>query len=507
MKHEKIIWIVIFILGLGVRSTDLFHPVDTGTWRESDESSIARNYYRNGMDFLHPQIDWGGYGPGYVESEFPVYPYLIALSFKLFGSWEPTGRIISFLLSLGTLIIFFRLSRYLFNKRTAIAVSCFFTLNPLLLIISNSIQPESLMFFFYILAAYSFIRWVDSESKKDYLLTFIFTALTLLCKISAINIGILFALIIFIKKGWRYAFKPKVILLAILTVIPSFIWYTYCHRFYLLYGNSLGLANEYPWLGWDFFTNPYFITGIIKQELVHIWTYAGPIIIILALVSTKMIKRQYIIFPVCWLAAAVIFYIIAARTTADSWAAYYHIFSVPSVSMLLGISVIEIYDRYFPKMDLNFTPLIIISNFLKRSFINVILFLFVSFYVAYSLRYLILTNKPSYYKTSGYYECKDRLSDIIPRGSLILVSGGRKMDGKYPTAYNSSYFFFWLDRKGYNISLEDQSIENVLAFKEKGAEYYIAEIGAMNVKPGFEDVMCRRFKAEFEGNGIILFKL
>ena len=507
MRYEKIIWIVIFIIGFGVRSTNVFHPIDTGTWRENDESSIARNYYRNGMDFLHPQIDWGGNGPGYVESEFPVYPYLMALSYKLFGFWEPTGRIISFLLSLGTLLIFFRLSRYLFNKKTAIAASCFFALSPLLTIISNSIQPESLMFFFYIFAGYSFIRWIDSESKKYYLLTFIFTALTLLCKITAINIGILFTLVILIKKGWRFAFKPKVILLALLTVIPSLLWYPYCHKFYILYGNSLGLANQYPWVGWNFFTVPYFITGIIKQELVHIWTYAGPAILILGLVSTKMIKRQYIIFPVCWLAAAVIFYIIAARTTADAWASYYHIFSIPSVSMLLGISVIEIYDKYFPKTDLNSKPFVFISNFLKSSFINIIMFLFVSFYIAYSFRYLIITNKPSHYKTSGYYECKDRLAEIIPGGSLILASGGRKLDGKYPTAYNSSYFFYWLDRRGYNISLEDQTIENVLAFKEKGAEYFIAEIGAMNTKPGFEDLMRKRFKAEFESNGIILFKL
>ena len=135
------------------------------------------------------------------------------------------------------------------------------------------------------------------------------------------------------------------------------------------------------------------------------------------------------------------------------------------------------------------------------------MFLFVSFYIAYSFRYLIITNKPSHYKTSGYYECKDRLAEIIPGGSLILASGGRKLDGKYPTAYNSSYFFYWLDRRGYNISLEDQTIENVLAFKEKGAEYFIAEIGAMNTKPGFEDLMRKRFKAEFESNGIILFKL
>jgi hypothetical protein len=80
----KIAWILVFILGLAVRSTELFHPIDRNEWRESDMASIARNYFRNGMDFSHPQIDWDGSGPGYTESEFPIYPYLLALSYKLF---------------------------------------------------------------------------------------------------------------------------------------------------------------------------------------------------------------------------------------------------------------------------------------------------------------------------------------------------------------------------------------------------------------------------------------
>jgi hypothetical protein len=498
MRYEKIIWIVIFILGFGVRSTDVFHPMDTGTWRENDESSIARNYYRNGMDFLHPQIDWGGNGPGYVESEFPVYPYLMALSYKLFGFWEPTGRIISFLLSLGTMLVFFRLSRYLFNQRTAIAASCFFALSPLLMIISNSIQPESLMFFFYILAAFYFIRWIDNESGKNYILAFVFTALTLLCKITAINIGILFTLTILIKKGWRYAFKPKVILLAILTVAPAFTWYQYAHRFYLLYGNSLGLSNEYPWVGWDFFTNHYFLKGIITQELVHVWSYSGLFIFLLALVSTKLIRRQYLIFPVCWLLAVGIFYVIAARTTADNWAYYYHIFSVPSASMLMGISVIEIYDRYFP---------VKLTEIKQRGLVIACSFLLLLFLAGYNLRYVIHTKSPVY-KTSAFYECKNSLSDLIPDGSLILATGGVCADNdNYPVAYNASYFFYWLDRKGYNLCIGDQSIENVEAFKLKGVKYYIAEVIAMEQTKGFEDIMRKTFKIEMECNGIVLFKL
>jgi hypothetical protein len=506
MKPTRIFWFIIFIIGLAVRSTELFHPVDTSEWRESDVSSIARNYYRNGMEFTHPQIDWGGTGPGYTESEFPVYPYLIALSYKLFGIWEPTGRIISFLFSFGTLIIFFRLSSYLFTKRTALVVSSFFALSPLLMITSNTIQPESMMFFFYILSAYSFIQWMDNQSTKYYIWTFVFTALAILCKLTAINIGIFFVLLIITNKGWKFLLTPKVILLGALSVLPSIIWYSYSHSFYIKYGNSLGLSNQYAWIGPEFFTNSMYIRGIVKQELLNVWSISGPLIVLIALFSTKLVKNKNIILPACWFASAFIFYIIAARSTSSPSSYYYHIFSIPSASMLIGISVVAIYEKYFPSMNLRSEPSADSRNVGKSRLVMLVTFFLVLFFLAFGFKYLS-QSKHSVFKTLDYYACKSNLEEIIPKNSLILVSGGICSQGKYLKAYNASYFFYWLDLKGFNICIGDQTIDNVMAFKAKGAKYYIAEIRAMKQQEGFEDIMRKKFDVELESNGIVLFKL
>ena len=43
------------------------------------------NYYREDMNLLKPKIDWRGDGPGYTEMEFPIYPWLIAGFYKIFG--------------------------------------------------------------------------------------------------------------------------------------------------------------------------------------------------------------------------------------------------------------------------------------------------------------------------------------------------------------------------------------------------------------------------------------
>ncbi|MEO6837817.1 MAG: glycosyltransferase family 39 protein [Ginsengibacter sp.] len=509
MKQIKFIWVLIFIIGSFLRSTELFHPIDTESWRESDMAAISKNFYQHGMDIFHPQIAWDGSGPGYTESEFQVYTYLIAISYKIFGVWEPTGRIISFLFSLLTMLIFFRFCRYLFDSRAALACSAFFALSPMLMVISNTIQPDSVMFFFYVGSAYYFLRWIDNQSKRDYFLAILFTSLGILCKLTAANIGIMFVLFIIYKKSWRFLLKPKVLLFGLLSLLPSIIWYSYCHQFYLHYGNSLGISNEYAWVGWDFFTNRSFIHGIYINELFNVWTRPGRIIVLLAIVFTKLIKKESTIISVFWLIACAVFYVIAMRTTSADWAFYYHIFSVPAASVLLGSSVVELYNKYSPLLYLKRKTTIDRLNFIKSILIIFFLALSVSYFVIDSIKYLNQSHsKYAVFQTSPFYSCKKILSEKIPPGSLILASGGVCKNGAgYPVAYNASYFFYWLDMKGYNICTADQSFENIISFKKKGVSFYIAEEKSLKQKPGLESELRERLKTVLECNGIILFKL
>jgi hypothetical protein len=71
----------------------LSYPGDI--WRQADTATIARNFARNGMDLFFPQIDWGGAGPGYVETELPLMPWLTGALYLVFGEQEWLGRLVS----------------------------------------------------------------------------------------------------------------------------------------------------------------------------------------------------------------------------------------------------------------------------------------------------------------------------------------------------------------------------------------------------------------------------
>src|SRR4051812_22881145 len=64
-------------------------------WRQADTAAMARNFHENGYDLLHPQVDWGGAGPGTVESEFPIFSYAAALLYGTFDVHEWLGRLLA----------------------------------------------------------------------------------------------------------------------------------------------------------------------------------------------------------------------------------------------------------------------------------------------------------------------------------------------------------------------------------------------------------------------------
>ena len=139
-------WIcAVLLLAALVWAVDLWRPVDGRTrepWREADLSSIARNYLRERLPFAAPAIDWRGDGPGQVEMEFPLFPWLVSVAHRGLGYHEITARVGAYLLSLMTLGLFLLLARETLSVGGAIAAGVFWAINPLATQVATAIQPE-----------------------------------------------------------------------------------------------------------------------------------------------------------------------------------------------------------------------------------------------------------------------------------------------------------------------------------------------------------------------------
>ncbi|HEX8249870.1 MAG TPA: glycosyltransferase family 39 protein [Pyrinomonadaceae bacterium] len=503
MKKLPTVFLLIFALGALVRFVDVWRPVERASWRECDLASISRNYVREGMNPFFPRIDWRGTSAGYAEMEFPVYPFLTAIFYRLFGFNEYIPRLVNFLFSLAALWFFFRLARSFLDDWAAVFAFAFFAFHPLVVEISTSIQPEGLMLLCYTASVYFFSGWLKNDSNKDFVFAALFTALAILAKAPAAHIGLLFGVLLLQKFGLGAFRQSKVWLFGIFSLLPAALWYLHAKSLWKNYGNSLGVSNETHLVGADFFTNSYFIKGILSAEIFAVWLGFG---LILGIFAVWRGRREKVVFLcLLWLASAFAFYVIAARTTADDWAIYYHIFSVAPAALLFGFGAKK-FGEFF-RSHYNFSSHL--DAFARLKQISLILLLAISIAGTFLLEAKrVRANFLQHRVKDESFACAQELKPYLKNEGLILASGGNCFDAdRLPVAYNASFMFYWLDRKGFNICTEQQSLEKVREFASKGAKYFVAQKDLLAEKPNLENELRENFPVVAECDAMILFEL
>jgi len=495
MRARRVILIALFAAAVLLRVADTFRPLDRASWRESDLGSISRNFAREGMNPLYPRIDWRGTGPGYAEMEFPAYPWTIAVVYEMFGIHDETGRIISMLLSLGVLAFFWFLARDILEPDAAVAAFAFFAFDPLTFEISTAVQPEGLTMLAYLAAAYFFVRWTRSDRLYDLLAAAAFTSLSILAKATSVHIGLLFAVIWLRREGFS-AFKNwRTYAFAGIALVPGIFWYIHAKSLWLMYGNSLGVSNEYHWIGVDLFTNSYFILGILSNEIQWVWGGVGVIVAITGIILAR--RESAVSFSLVWFASVCVFLLVAARTTADDWAKYYHVFAVAPASLLIGVGTgkgIAMFGELKAKFSASkiLAALILLAS--AAAFV----------YDLRSIRSLFLEHR----KLDPAFAESREIKPYLRRDGLILVSGGACVDRDgYALAYNASYMFYWLDRKGFNICSDRQTVAAVEGFRELGAQYFVAQKSELAHANGFEAALATRFPTAIETDEFVVYDL
>jgi 4-amino-4-deoxy-L-arabinose transferase-like glycosyltransferase len=173
-SDERNILISLMLFGLISKLFNLTSPLlDYHSWRQTDTAGIARNFYNNGFNIIYPQIDWGGAGPGYVESEFQLVPFISSLFYKIFGVHEYIARLVVIAFSVGSIYLLYRMIRMHYSQRVAAFSIIFFIISPLELYFGRAVMPESAMIFFSIGSLYFFDKWTKGENINTFILALI----------------------------------------------------------------------------------------------------------------------------------------------------------------------------------------------------------------------------------------------------------------------------------------------------------------------------------------------
>lgn len=340
---RKRLMVGLLLLAFGIRAYNIGSPIiGYQSWRQADTAAIARNFYENGYHLLHPQVDWGGDGPGYVEAEFPIYPFAVSLLYKIGGVAEIWGRFISLGCSLVAMSFLYLLARRYTTRSTALWGCAFFAVLPLGVFYSRAFMPEAALVMCSVAGVYFFSGWVRTWHWVPFFLSAALVASACLLKIQTLYLGLPLLYLAWLRFGRRTLLHPCLWLYALMVLLPVAWWYYHAHQIHLRYGLTFGIwgYGTDKWGNWGLVTSSRYWTRILFDYLgrQHLAYGALPVFSIgLFMTATTKTERLFDF----WLIAFLVYLVIVGKGNYAH--PHYQVPALPPISVFVG----KVYSHFF----------------------------------------------------------------------------------------------------------------------------------------------------------------
>jgi hypothetical protein len=258
-------------------------------WRQADTQAIARHLADHTSSLFYPRIDWGGRGPGYVESELQLYPALISLFLRVFGEVEWPGQLLSLAFTGGSGWVLYTALRERDGTRAAFVGTLVFLCVPSVLLVSTKVQPEALCVLLFMLSWRSFLRYARSGSPSQLWSYAVFGTLAMLVKPTAAQLGVASFVALWLGHRERLRTWPLWVAWALMLVVFGASLEHGVSIFHQ-YGNTFGVLaggdTKMPKLRHLFMLGTY--RALIQNNLVWGFGALGSVALLAQLVRRKL---------------------------------------------------------------------------------------------------------------------------------------------------------------------------------------------------------------------------
>ncbi|MCB9453022.1 MAG: glycosyltransferase family 39 protein [Anaerolineaceae bacterium] len=432
------------------------------SWRQADTASIAHNFIAS-KNILFPQINWGGNGPGYVETEFQFYPFTVSMLYQVFGEHVSIGLFVSLVFSTGSLIFFYALARNLLSSKAATIALIFFAASPLFTAYSVVFMPEPTVLFFYMAAFYLFMIWLQKQNFVLLLLAGVATALAILVKPTSIHIGFVFLFLVIEKYKLRFLKDYRLWLFAIISLLPGVIWYLHARDLYLDYGNTFGVISggDSKFDNLRYWLSPEFYLSILEIDLVGVFAIGGVFPFAIGVVVARLNRKYRVILYGA--VSILIYYLIIPRYI--SFANYYHIFALPYAALGIGLGLDWLFEpiRYGPSYGPALQKILRHKFILSSVFVLLIALITLRAYI----RYLIPSQDP-------LWQCSQVVAQTVPESALVIISSTTVSENNgVPNNYQKPQIFFYSHRYGWSLAADQHTPEQIAEYHELGGQYFV----------------------------------
>ena len=425
-------------------------------WRQSDTATIARNFARGGMHLFYPQINWAGAGPGYVETELPLMPWLAAALYQVFGEQEWLGRLVSLTFMLVATAAFWGLARRLLPPVAARCALIAFAVSPAFMRYGTAFMPEATVLAFYLVALLAFCRWLQEDRGPWLAAAAAATSAAALVKPTALHIGLVMGIWLALAAPSRLR-RPSVYLAGLAALMAPALWLWHASRLHAEYGNTFGVISggDSKWGSIDLWLSPAFYLGNLRTEVIFVYGVVGVPLAVLG--ATRLWRRRPAAFPlvVAGAIALVAYYFAVGRYSASDMGIQYHVYSLPYAALCVGLGLAAAGAWLRPRVPraVSAGAAVLVVGALAAQSVNVL---------AGSLTS----------SAGAFGACAGALDTVSAPGDLVVVAttSSATEDG-VSNNYQEPVVFYLSDRKGWSLAVDQQDPGLLAGYVQEGARF------------------------------------
>lgn len=455
--------------------------VDFHWQRQVDTAAIARNFYEEGMNIFYPITDWRGNTSGYVEMEFPLYPYLMAIIYKIFGVNELYGRFVSVLFACGTFIYLYLLARKLVGEKGSLFAVGLFSFAPLAVYFTRTYQPESMYLFFATASIYHYLLFLESRMNKDFVISTVFLAIAASLKIAIVVALFFFYLSLGLVKRGLSMFKDwRIWVIAVGGTAPAVLWSLHAANLYNLTGLSFSrwlMARE-AFFRLDRFLQVQYWDVALKQRLIQDLTIVGFVLTAVGMFISA-VKRKW--QPIFWanVGFLVYFFLFMHANYAHH---YYQLIGIVAASLSSGVVAEFAFDKL--KLGERIEKIVFLAA--------LIVFLISGTYFYYGI------TKNWYLRMDPFIAAGQALESVSKPDDLVVTVN----------EFGIPEVLYFAHRKGWNVG-DIPSLDQLNGFISKGARYLCVLGISKNPEQARAKVneLTKYYPVVYNGTWAIIFKL
>lgn len=478
-RLQNLLLAVVIIVVLSVRLMTINTPsIKWTAWKEIDYLYISQNFWKQGFDFLHPEVGWPAEPPRVTEMEIPLVPFAAALIYKLFGFSVYTVRAVTLLAFILIMIYTFKLAKREIGALGGILAAFVAGVLPLYNPFGKLLFTEPSMIAMSVISLYYFAEWVDHERRRDGFLAFLVFTLTVSLKLESLYLFLPIAWIAFRKYGWEIKrYKNLAILIALALILPV-VWYRYAyylestgaHLFGIFKGHNksqtFSMLSNFHWYRT---MAGRIINGILGG-------FYGTALFLVGLVAGIRTRKSALFFA--YFAAVLVYFALVAEGNID--APYRQLPIIPSISVFvafgaqaliaLGISLFESIRKSFIQKE--------------NSVVVWICLALISVIPILKYQTIFTQDTPWHWDRWELARKIDPFADDHTK--LIVVGEYTKHVGGYDL---SPVLYYYANLQGWTLTPVDWNIDKIDSLINKGATLFV-------LTPSYDDPTAVNYQPE-----------